>query len=522
MLGLFEARAPRAPLLRAAQGWLQKGKRPRRLLASPPVNAVLDTLIRPWVKKKTLQRTHGHYPAVEKAMEIILRGAGSWDTVASMARERDAICELIATDSTRQLMNLFFLRERAKKLRVPDAGEGQKVRQAAVIGAGVMGSGIAQWLSARGLPVILRDIDATRVGAGMGNVAKLYAEGVKRRVFTEAEARAGRDRVVPAHTEVPLQHVDLVIEAAVEKMEIKKTIFRRLDEQIRPDCILATNTSALSIAELASATRDPSRVIGIHFFNPVHRMQLVEVVTGPQTAPDVTQTAVRFIQGIGKLPVVVKDSPGFVVNRILLPYMLEAGRLFDEGAALHEIDAAMTDFGMPMGPLRLTDEVGVDIAADVAATLSAAFPDRLEVPPILSRMAGERLLGRKAGQGFYAHMKGKDPQPAERATTLRRTHTARGLSRTELERRMVLLMVNEAARCLEERIVAEPADIDFAMVMGTGWAPFRGGPLRYADSIGASRVCSELEALATSGGSRFAPCSLLTQMASQSEKFYAY
>jgi 3-hydroxyacyl-CoA dehydrogenase/enoyl-CoA hydratase/3-hydroxybutyryl-CoA epimerase len=311
----------------------------------------------------------------------------------------------------------------------------------------------------------------------------------------------------------------MVIEAAVEKMDIKKAIFRRLDEQVRDDALLATNTSALSITELAAATKNPARVIGIHFFNPVHRMQLVEVVMGRDTAPETAQRALRFVQKIGKLPVLVKDSPGFLVNRILLPYLTEAARLFERGASAETIDASMIDFGMPMGPLRLIDEVGVDISADVAATLSAAFPARMSVPEILSKLIASGSLGRKNGKGFYVHSKDGDAKPNAEAVAMITASDA-SLTRDALARRMSLLMVNEAAMCLQEELVESPGDADFAMVMGTGFAPFRGGPLRYADTLGARAVVDELTRFAEAGAPYYAPCSLLTDHAKNGKRFY--
>jgi 3-hydroxyacyl-CoA dehydrogenase/enoyl-CoA hydratase/3-hydroxybutyryl-CoA epimerase len=515
-LGLVDELASREYLFRAALDLLKRGKRSHDLLHSAPVNAVVDAVIAPKVRKATAAKTHGHYPAIEKAQEVVMQCAKDWREADSLAREREAIGELIATDSTRQLLNLFFLQERAKKMTVPglEAGREKSVmKSAAVIGAGIMGSGIAQWLSTRGMKVILRDVDAARVGAGLSHVAKLYAEGVKRRVFNEREARHGMELISPAPTEVPLRGVDLVIEAAVEKMEIKKTIFRRLDE-------LATNTSALSISELANATKHPSRVVGIHFFNPVHRMQLVEVVTGKETAPETAQRALRFVQKIGKLPVLVKDSPGFLVNRILLPYMIEAGTLFSQGASVEAIDGAMIDFGMPMGPLALCDEVGIDIALDVAQTLSAAFSGWMRVPEILPKMIAAGLLGKKVGKGFFVHKKDEEPVENPELAGLRSGSTAAALAPDELKNRMVLLMINEAARCLDEGVAAEPADVDFAMVMGTGWAPFRGGPLRYADRLGGAQVATQLTRLAETAGPHFAPCARLADVIKHPRRFY--
>ena len=529
-LGLVDELAPREHLISAALAWLKQGKHPRTFAHSPTMNAVVDAFIAPQARHAVMAKTHGHYPAVQKALEVVLKGSASSDEAASLRREREAVTELVALDSTKNLLRLFFLQERAKKASVPSPGQPEKtsathppsktVPRTAVIGAGVMGSGIAQWISSRGGRVILRDVDAARVAAGMGNIAGLYAAGMRNRIFTEREARAGRDRVSPAPAEVPMRQVDIVIEAAVEKLDVKKVIFRRLDDLVGDDAILATNTSALSITTLAAATRHPRRVIGLHFFNPVHKMQLVEIVTGHETAPEITQRAVRFAQQLGKLPVVVKDSPGFLVNRILIPYMIEAGALFWGGASVADIDAAMRDFGMPMGPLRLIDEVGADVALDVAGTLSAAFPTRVHVPDVLPAMLSAGLLGRKAGKGFYRYGKSGDAKPNKDAAKLRPPRLPSPPSRDELEKRMVLLMVNEAARCLEEGIVGTPGDVDFAMVMGTGFAPFRGGPLRWSDSEGTAKIVEELSRLADSAGPHYAPCARLREMAKTGKCFY--
>jgi 3-hydroxyacyl-CoA dehydrogenase/enoyl-CoA hydratase/3-hydroxybutyryl-CoA epimerase len=398
--------------------------------------------------------------------------------------------------------------------------EPKPVTRAAVIGAGVMGAGIAQWMSSRGLPVILRDINTEQVAKGMADIGKLYRDGVRHHVFTRREARDGFDRIYPAPMEVPLRQVDLIVEAAVENLELKKKIFQRLDETTAEETILATNTSALPISELAAGTRHPQRVLGLHFFNPVHRMQLVEIIAARQTAPGALARAVRFVQRIGKLPVVVKDSPGFLVNRILMPYFVEAGTLFEHGAGPEHLDEAMLNFGMPMGPMRLLDEVGLDVALHVAQTLAANFSGRLRVPAVLTRMVKAGLLGRKSGGGFYAYDVAKKSRPNPQAMSYVQSRTAGDLTQEELQERMFFLMLNEAARCLEEKIVATPEDIDFAMIMGTGFAPFRGGPLRYADSLGLEKIVGAMEILEDCGATQYAPCPLLRHMAADRTKFY--
>jgi 3-hydroxyacyl-CoA dehydrogenase/enoyl-CoA hydratase/3-hydroxybutyryl-CoA epimerase len=383
-----------------------------------------------------------------------------------------------------------------------------------------MGAGIAQWLSSRQLPVILRDINAEQVAKGMAAIAKTYKDGAKRHVFTSLEARNGLDRIYPAPTEVPLRNVDLVIEAAVEKLDLKKKIFQSLDKLAGEDTILATNTSALPISELAASTHKPERVLGLHFFNPVHRMQLVEIVAARQTSPEVLQRALSFVQQIGKLPVVVKDSPGFLVNRILMPYLIEAGNLFESGASIGLLDNAMLDFGMPMGPMRLLDEVGIDVSLHVAQTIAANYGDRMRVPELLSKMSQAGLLGKKSGRGFYLHAKGKEPTENPAASGLLSGNTQNATPIADLQERMVLLMVNEAARCLEEEIIPDPAEVDFAMIMGTGFAPFRGGPLRYADSVGITNIVASMTRLVDSGATHFAPCGLLRDLAAIGKNFY--
>jgi 3-hydroxyacyl-CoA dehydrogenase/enoyl-CoA hydratase/3-hydroxybutyryl-CoA epimerase len=516
-LGLVDALVPAEHLVDAAAKMLQRGKSHRPghwLVNNPLVTAAIAMRTRKQIRKKT----RGHYPAVLTAFEVMTRGIGR-SIPGSMTLEREGLLELIQTAACRNLIRLFLLQEQAKKLSVINC-EPKPVARAAVIGAGAMGAGIAQWLSARRVPVVLRDVSTEQLAKGLGSIAKIYRDGVKRQVLSRREARDGMDRIFPAPQEAPLCNVDLVIEAAVEKLELKKQIFQRLDELTGDETIFATNTSALPVSELAAATRRPERVVGLHFFNPVHRMQLVEVIAARQTAPEVLQRAVKFVQQIGKLPVVVKDSPGFLVNRVLMPYLLEAGNLFESGAEVATLDEAMLEFGMPMGPMRLLDEVGLDVALHVAESLAASYSDRMKVPGCLRPMISAGLLGRKSGHGFYLYDKSSQARLNPQAATFVQSQSARGLPREELPERMVLLMVNEAARCLEEQIVSGPQDADFAMIMGTGFAPFRGGPLRYADSLGLDVVVGAMENLVDSGAAHFEPCALLRQMAADRSRFY--
>lgn len=520
--GLVDELAHPEYLLAAAKKFVAQGKRP----AAAPKGLLNSALARPIVamkaKQGVLAKTHGHYPAPLKALEVCLAAYGR-PLAEGLALERAAFLELSKTTACRSLMGIFFLQERAKKLKVPGAdGEGHKVRSVAVVGAGVMGAGIAQWSAARGYPVILKDVAPEMLAKGLKAAEKIFRDAAKRRVFTETEATAGMNRITPVAEEVPLTQVDLVIEAAVEKLELKQKIFRQLEERAGAHTVLATNTSALSIDAIASGLADPSRVVGIHFFNPVHRMQLVEIVHGPRTSPAALDTALQFVKAIGKLPVLVKDSPGFLVNRILLPYMVESVRLFNEGCSVVQLDKLMLDFGMPMGPLRLSDEVGLDVAQHVATDLQNRLPQPVPINDTLEKMIAKGWLGKKSGTGFYVFSKekGAKEHPNGEIEFLQTAGKGQRQDAATLLDRMVLVMVNEAGRVLEENVVEAPEDVDFGMIFGTGWAPFRGGPLRYADTLGAAEIVRRLEKLAVEVAPYFAPCDRLKEMARTQARFY--
>jgi 3-hydroxyacyl-CoA dehydrogenase/enoyl-CoA hydratase/3-hydroxybutyryl-CoA epimerase len=521
--GMIDAVVPREYLLQVARQKIFGGppERSRHWLTNNPLSVAA---IRSRAAAGVQRKTHGRYPAVTKALDVMTKGL-TRSIGESLELEVETVLELAQKKSTQNLLRLFFQTERAKKLSLlPANGSTESARtntapRCAVIGAGVMGSGIAQWLSSRGFPTILRDVGPDQVARGMSNISHLYADAVKHHVFTPTEARAGLDRIFPAATEVPLANRDFVIEAAVEEMALKKEIFRKLDALAGPQTILATNTSALSVSEIAGATGRPDRVVGIHFFNPVHRMKLVEVVRTPLSSPEAVQRAIQLVQQMGKLPLLVNDSPGFLVNRILIPYLIEAGLLFDAGADAHDLDAAMLHFGMPMGPLRLLDEVGLDVAHHICGTIAEQFPGRFRVPEVLGKMVQAGLLGRKTGRGFYIHA-GKSAELNTGTEIFRVNDSARELSREDLRERMALLMINEGARCLEENVVTSAEDVDFGMVMGTGFAPFRGGPLRYADCLGMRKVVLLMRRWVEKGESHFEPCDLLVSMAENGKPFH--
>lgn len=473
--GLVDAVVPKEVLIEQAWKLIAKGKRRAAhhpFLHSPPVRAFI-------AKKaaKTLQeKTRGNYPGATKALTVACASTHG-SPQESMDRERAAILELTALPQTRNLIRLFFLSEKAKKDQ-PVAAAPRAIGQVGVIGAGIMGSGIAQWLASRGHPVLLQDIDDAALARGMKAIEKLIAQAVQKHVITRVEAQHTLDRITPVRGNVPLTRCDLVIEAAVEDLFIKRRVFGDLSSRVRPDCFLATNTSALPVHELAEVVENPGRLFGLHFFNPVSRMPLVEVVRAETTSDETIASAFALVRQIAKTPVLVKDRPGFLVNRILLPYLVDAGVLFENGADPEVVDKAMLDFGMPMGPLRLIDEVGLDVALHVAKTLAAAFPDRMKAPAILEAMVEKRLLGKKSGSGFYKY-DGKKTVPNPDALKLRTGTTA---IPEGLPLRLANRMTEEASRCLDEGVAATADEIDLAMILGTGYPPFRGGPLRHRDN----------------------------------------
>jgi 3-hydroxyacyl-CoA dehydrogenase / enoyl-CoA hydratase / 3-hydroxybutyryl-CoA epimerase len=522
-LGLVDGVAPRDKLVELARKKLGDGK--RKLEGRVPASPASQELCPP--------KQRGN-DAPERAWEIINKTL-SISPDQSLQMELDAIVDLGKSEATQNLIRNFFLAEKYKKGTSKATQE--KVVHAAVIGAGIMGSGIAQWLSSRGVTVILRDIAREQVDRGLANIEKTYADAVKRGLMTEEKAKAGRARIVASTAPMELRDVQFIIEAASEKFEVKKEIFRELGMQAGPRTIVATNTSALPVSKLADTTVSPEHVIGLHFFNPVSRMKLVEVVIAKQTSGETRERSLAFVRQIGKLPVIVRDSPGFLVNRVLFPYLLDAAELFESGTDAARIDNALVQWGMPMGPLRLIDEIGVDITVDIGNTLEKAYGRRDHVSSVLLWLRDGQMLGRKAGAGFYKY-EGKTQAPNDSLAQWRRAlhgepAGAEGpdippdrhrdprlrLDEQKLTHRLIFLMVNEAARCVEENVVDSPEDADYGMILGTGFAPFRGGPLRLAEHFGLKKVVDELERLAQSE-EKFLPCETLKKHARYGTRFY--
>jgi 3-hydroxyacyl-CoA dehydrogenase/enoyl-CoA hydratase/3-hydroxybutyryl-CoA epimerase len=455
-------------------------------------------------RKQALAKTGGHYPAPLRAIEVV-RTAIADGPRAGFDAEARAIGELATGPVSKSLVHLFRLMEAAK--RGPEGVEPLPVTAVGVLGAGVMGGGIAQLVASQAdLPVRFKDLAPQALASGMGHAAALFEKDVRRRRLARVQARRRLALIRPTLDDSGFARTDLVIEAVVEKLEVKQRVFAQLASLAPPGAVLASNTSSLSIDEIARDTPDPGRVVGMHFFNPVDKMPLVEVIRGPRTRPEAVATVAAFARRLGKTPVVVADAPGFLVNRLLTFYMTEAIWLLREGHPIEAIDEAMTTWGMPMGPLALADEVGLDVATKVAHILAAAFGQRLELPPGLDTLVEKGRLGSKNGSGLYRYQGRRRQEPdVEVYRLLGISPHRRGSDPSKLVDRMVLPMINEAARCLDERVVASPGELDLAMIMGTGFPPFRGGLCRWVDTIGAAAIVATMERLASSVGRRFAP-----------------
>jgi 3-hydroxyacyl-CoA dehydrogenase/enoyl-CoA hydratase/3-hydroxybutyryl-CoA epimerase len=513
---LYERAAALA--VEATQGKTRRRKRQpltvRLLNQSAPGRA----LVLAQARKQVLRETHGHYPAPLLALETISKSLGAPLELA-FDYEAKALGSLIPTPVSKNLIHVFELMEAAK--RAGPKARPRDVEQVGVLGAGVMGGGIAQLMAANNVFVRLKDIRADAVGQGLRHARELFDKAVERGRMKGRDAQRHMDHIVPTLDYSGFGTVDLVIEAVVERMDVKKTVLSEVESRVPEACVLTSNTSSLSITEMQSALDRPDDFCGMHFFNPVHRMPLVEVIRGKRTSDEAVSTVFALARRLDKTPIIVNDGPGFLVNRILSPYLNEAGWLLAEGASIKKIDDALLDFGMPMGPLRLLDEIGLDVARHAGTVMHEAFGERMKPAPPLEKLAAHALLGRKGSRGFYLYDGRKETPNAQVYQILQgspRLHE--DVSPDEICARTVFSMVNEAARTLADHIVRGAGDVDLGMITGTGFPPFRGGLLRYADSLGLATVLARLEAFARDHGPRFEPAPLLAELARAGRTFY--
>ncbi len=485
-LGLIHYAVPARHLITAAKSVIKK---------SPPKHKLVwwaklanHKLVRPWVKKLLVKQVskkaqRSHYPAPYAMIDLWERYADDYQRF--LEEEAISVSQLMVTKTAQNLVRVFSLQEQMKSFsKLKD----YKPRHIHVIGGGVMGGDIAIWFALQGYNVTIQDREQKTLAAVIKRAYKLYKRKLKKRLLI-IEAL---DRLVPDIKGFGLKQADVVIEAIFEDAEVKRQLFKEIEPQIKDSCIIATNTSSIPLEELAPALHDATRLVGLHFFNPVAQMPLVEIVRGKQTSKTTMQQAAAITKSIRRLPLPVSSSPGFLVNRILMPYLMEAVVLAEEGIPLKAIDQAATDFGMPMGPIELADTVGLDICLKVAENLSENM--EIGVPERLRKLVNKKQLGKKTGKGFYTFKKGKPVKPAiPKDFNLP----------TDLPDRLILRLVNEAVACLRDGVVESTDMIDAGVIFGTGFAPFKGGPMCYAHNRGIEQLIKLLESLDSRYGSRF-------------------
>jgi len=506
---------------RLAAGWKPPRATGGLTAALVERNPVGRGLVLSLARRQVRARSGGHYPAPFAALEAV--GTGLRDGVeAGLEREARLFADLAVGEVSRELVNIFFASNALKK----DSGVAadvvaRPVERLGVMGAGFMGSRIGGTAVAQAaVSVRFRDTTLAAVAGGLGAARRILDDRLTRRRITRPEHRRVVALLSGGVDWAGFRRADLVIEAVFEDLAVKHDVFRALEEQVRDDCVLASNTSTIPIARIAAALRAPERLVGMHFFSPVEKMPLLEVIVADGTAPWATATAVTFGRRMGKTVVVVRDAPGFWVNRILAPYLNEAGRLVMDGADIGYVDRAMKAYGFPVGPITLLDEVGLDVGLKASSVLHEAFGERMAPVGGLDALVQAGRLGRKSGRGFYRYERGRRRGVDGSARALIGAATA-AAPVPDVADRLVYAMLNEAARALDEGVVRRARDGDIAAIFGIGFPPFRGGPLRTLDRIGAVRAVETLRRLEQAHGPRFAPAPVLVRHAERGTGFYS-
>jgi 3-hydroxyacyl-CoA dehydrogenase / enoyl-CoA hydratase / 3-hydroxybutyryl-CoA epimerase len=483
-------------------------------------------------REGVLSKTRGKYPAPLEAIDVIRAVGGHYGPKVrgaardrALKREAEGFGKVASTDVSKNLIRLFFLTEGVKKSKGLPPGknvETAKISQGAVLGAGVMGGGIAQLFAEKGVPIRMKDLNPQALALGVTAASRIFKKQLQRRRINSRQYVQKLNLISPSLDFSGFQSVGLVVEAIIEKMDVKKKVLAELEGHVTDDCVIASNTSSLSITEMQSVMKKPERFAGMHFFNPVSQMPLVEVIRGAKSSDEAVSSIYEFSKRLGKTPIVVKDAPGFLVNRLLMPYLNEATWLLTDGVPIDEMDSVLLDFGMPMGPMELIDEVGIDVGEKVAHILHDAFGGRMQPSPHHNKMVASGRLGKKNSKGLYVYdAQGKNKKlESEIYEILGVTPSRDSISREEILDRCILPMINEATRCLEEGVVATPSEVDLGMIMGTGFPPFRGGLLRYADTLGAKEIVERLRKYQTRFGSRFEPAPALLARAQNDIRFY--
>jgi len=488
-MGIVDKITAQRHLKRAAKMLILRrpGKSKPGKLTSLASSNVARPLLAKYLRKQVAKRApEAHYPAPYALIDLWEKYGG--DERSMLREEAASVAELMTEGTAQNLVRVFLLQERLKSLGKGIDFQPQHVH---VIGAGIMGGDIAAWCAFKGMTVTLQDREPKFIAPAIKRAHALF----KKRLKLPHLVQAAKDSLIPDHKGLGVKNADVVIEAIIENKQAKQDLFSQIEPLLKPETILATNTSSIPLDELSETLKQPDRLVGIHFFNPVAKMQLVEIVEGNNTSQDNKNKAAKFCRCIDRLPLPVKSSPGFLVNRILMPYLMEAVKLLEEGVPGQVIDKAATDFGMPMGPIFLADTVGLDICLSVAEILGAALG--LDVPDRLRKKVETGELGVKSGQGFYQYQKGKQVK-----TKISTDSSSEQLE--DIADRLILKMLNEAIACLREGVIEEKDLLDVGMIFGTGFAPFRGGPMHYMEHRGRQVIVDRLKELEGQYGERFA------------------
>ena len=496
-----------------------------RLVPRRPGGPWWEGLLRPFIFRKAragvLAKTRGHYPAPLEAIGVVERGTATTLT-EGLKLEAAAFGRLAVTDASRALVSVFFATQDIKKDAGYTAGTpAVETKKLGVLGAGLMGAGIASVAAEAGIRVRMKDASHEALGRGLRGAHDFFEERRRRGRLTRLDVEQRMQRVSPTLDYTGFSRADLVIEAVFEDLELKRRVLDEAEAAIREECVFASNTSSIPIGDIAANARRPGRVLGMHFFSPVPKMPLLEVVVTPRTEDTATATAVAFGRRIGKHVIVVRDGPGFYTSRTLAPYLNEGARLLEEGAPVEAVDGAMTAFGFPVGPLTLLDEVGIDVGAKVAKVMVTAFGERMTPPVSMAKVLADGRMGRKNKRGFYTYDGGRKRVDASVYALLPDGGMRRSVDVREVQDRVVFAFLNEAVRCLEEGILRSPRDGDVGAIFGLGFPPFLGGPFRYLDHLGARFAVEMLEKLEAQHGARFAPAAMLVDLAKEGRRFHA-
>ena len=515
-------------LARANRGELDYQARRDEKTGPLKLNPIEQMMVFETAKGYVAGKAGPHYPAPVEAIKVIQKGAGE-ERGRAQAIEAKAFAKLALTDVCYNLVGLFLNDQVVKKKAGKYEKQAQPVKQTAVLGAGIMGGGIAYQSASKGTPILMKDIKEDAIELGLKEARKLFGKQVERNKLTSEQMAEKLSNIRPTLSYGDFGHVDLVVEAVVENPKVKDAVLTEVEGLVNDKAILTSNTSTISINRLAENLKRPENFCGMHFFNPVHRMPLVEVIRGEKTSDAAVAATVAYARAMGKTPIVVNDCPGFLVNRVLFPYFGGFSMLVEQGADFQHVDKVMEKFGWPMGPAYLLDVVGMDTAVHANEVMAEGFPDRMarDAKTAIQVMYENERLGQKNDKGFYAYEEDKKGKPkkvsddAAYALVKQVVKEDKAFSDEEIIARMMVPLCLETVRCLEDDIVATPAEADMALIYGIGFPPFRGGALRYIDAMGVAAFVELADGLADELGPLYAPTDKLREMAKSGDTFYA-